>query len=72
MSHIALGLMGIGEMWSPETGWTDASSVLKSHNLKPLNLKPKEGLALINGTQFITAIGAKGMNDILSFDTVLQ
>ena len=27
LSHLALGLMGEGKMWSPETGWADASSV---------------------------------------------
>ena len=27
LSHLALGLMGEGKMWSPETGWADASDV---------------------------------------------
>lgn len=35
--------------------------VLESHNLKPLNLKPKEALALINGTQLITSLGAEAV-----------
>ncbi|PIO74543.1 hypothetical protein TELCIR_03449 [Teladorsagia circumcincta] len=38
--------------------WDDAAVVLKKHNLKPLELGPKEGLALINGTQMVTALGA--------------
>ena len=45
-------------MWSPESGWGEAKYVLESHNLKPLDLKPKEALALINGTQLITSLGA--------------
>ena len=31
---------------------------MESHNLKPIILGAKEGLALINGTQLITSIGA--------------
>jgi hypothetical protein len=27
LSHLALGLMGEGQMWSPETGWGDAKYV---------------------------------------------
>lgn len=48
-------------MWSPSTGVDDASVVLTKHGLKPLSLKPKEGLALINGTQMITALGAEAL-----------
>jgi histidine ammonia-lyase len=33
--------------------------VLQAHGLEPLELQAKEGLALINGTQFITALGAE-------------
>ncbi|VDL74985.1 unnamed protein product [Nippostrongylus brasiliensis] len=58
LAHLALGLLGEGKMWSPSTGWEDAAVVLKKHNLKPLELGPKEGLALINGTQMVTALGA--------------
>uniref|UniRef100_A0A158P7X9 Histidine ammonia-lyase n=1 Tax=Angiostrongylus cantonensis TaxID=6313 RepID=A0A158P7X9_ANGCA len=58
LAHLALGLLGEGKMWSPITGWDDADLVLKKNNLKPLELGPKEGLALINGTQMVTAIGA--------------
>jgi histidine ammonia-lyase len=58
LSHLALGLMGEGQMWSPKTGWQDASHVLKQNNLAPIQLGPKEGLAMINGTQLITSISA--------------
>lgn len=58
LSHIVLGLLGEGKMWSPSTGLEDASKVLLKHGLTPISLKPKEGLALINGTQMITALGA--------------
>ena len=61
LSHLALGLMGEGHMWSPQTGWGDANYVLESHNLTPITLGAKEGLALINGTQLITSIGAEAV-----------
>ncbi|XP_060764566.1 histidine ammonia-lyase [Neoarius graeffei] len=61
LSHLALGLMGEGKMWSPKSGWADAKYVLEAHGLKPISLKPKEGLALINGTQMITSIGAEAV-----------
>ncbi|XP_064632545.1 histidine ammonia-lyase-like isoform X1 [Lineus longissimus] len=61
MSHLALGMMGEGKMWSPETKWGEAGQVLKAHNLKPIQLTAKEGLALINGAQLITTLGAEAV-----------
>lgn len=61
LAHLALGMMGEGKMWSPESGWGDAKYVLESHGLSPIKLGPKEGLSLINGTQFITAIGVEAV-----------
>lgn len=53
-------MLGEGHMWSPKTGWAPAFEVLRENNLEPLELGPKEGLALINGTQMVTSIGALG------------
>ncbi|XP_073506789.1 histidine ammonia-lyase [Phyllobates terribilis] len=61
LSHLALGLIGEGKMWSPKSGWADAKYVLEAHGLKPVSLKPKEGLALINGTQMITSLGCEAV-----------
>jgi histidine ammonia-lyase len=47
-------------MWSPKTGWDEAGFVLKANGLEPMKLGYKEGLALINGTQLVTAVGALG------------
>ncbi|KAI6183550.1 Histidine ammonia-lyase [Aphelenchoides bicaudatus] len=58
LAHLALGMLGEGQMWSPKTGWTSAAEVLRENQLEPLELGPKEGLALINGTQMVTSIGA--------------
>lgn len=61
LSHLALGMLGEGKMWSPKTGWGNAAYVLEAHNLKPIKLGAKEGIALINGTQLITALGAEAL-----------
>ncbi|KAK2495176.1 hypothetical protein MC885_002351 [Smutsia gigantea] len=61
LSHLALGMIGEGKMWSPKSGWADAKYVLEAHGLKPVVLKPKEGLALINGTQMITSLGCEAV-----------
>lgn len=61
LAHLGLGLLGEGKMWSPETGWGEAKYVLESHHLKPISLKAKEGVALINGTQLITSLGAEAV-----------
>ncbi|MFY8274758.1 histidine ammonia-lyase [Pseudoalteromonas sp. SSDWG2] len=56
LSHLFLPLIGEGEFW--QDGKTVAASeLLKAHDLEPLELHAKEGLALINGTQFILSHG---------------
>ncbi|XP_065910340.1 histidine ammonia-lyase-like isoform X2 [Dysidea avara] len=62
LAHLALGLMGEGEMWSAKTGWANAETVLAVNGLKPIQLAAKEGLALINGTQLITSLGAEAVH----------
>uniref|UniRef100_A0AC35UFN6 Histidine ammonia-lyase n=1 Tax=Rhabditophanes sp. KR3021 TaxID=114890 RepID=A0AC35UFN6_9BILA len=58
LAHLALGMLGEGQMWSQKTGWDDAANVLKINGLEPIKLGPKEGLALINGTQMVTSMSA--------------
>ena len=60
LAHLFLPLIGLGKVY--ENGHLKPSSeVLDKHNLNPLILGPKEGLALINGTQFILAFAVKGV-----------
>ena len=54
LAHLFLPLIGLGKVWY-KGQIQETAGVLRKENLKPLELGPKEGLALINGTQFITA-----------------
>jgi len=60
LSHLFLPLIGLGEVFLKGEK-IPAGKALKDHNLKPLVLGPKEGLALINGTQFILAFAIKAV-----------
>jgi histidine ammonia-lyase len=54
LAHLFLPLLGLGEVrFMGKT--MNSSAVLAQFDLQPLSLGPKEGLALINGTQFIAA-----------------
>ena len=60
LSHLVLPLIGLGKVW--ENGEAvDTLPILQKHHLDPLILGPKEGLGLINGTQFILAHAIKGI-----------
>lgn len=57
LAHLALVLIGEGEaFWRGER--LTGAEALRRAGLQPTELGPKEGLALINGTQAMTAIGA--------------
>lgn len=60
LSHLFLPLIGLGEVFVKGEKFP-AGKILKDNNLKPLVLGPKEGLALINGTQFILAFAIKAV-----------
>ncbi|WP_306601122.1 histidine ammonia-lyase [Geothrix sp. 21YS21S-2] len=56
LAHMALLLVGEGLAWDG-TAHIPGGKALAKAGLKPITLEPKEGLALINGTQLITALG---------------
>jgi histidine ammonia-lyase len=56
LSHLSLPLIGLGEVVYKGEKRLSAD-VLNELNWQMLNLKSKEGLALINGTQFMSAYG---------------
>ncbi len=54
LAHLSLPLFGEGEVfWNGKK--TNASNMLTHFNLQVITLKSKEGLALLNGTQFMSA-----------------
>lgn len=61
LAHLSLPLIGLGECWVDGERRSSAD-VLASCGLDPVVLGPKEGLALINGTQFILAHAVKGVD----------
>jgi histidine ammonia-lyase len=60
LAHLFLPLIGLGQvLYHGEI--SETAPVLKTYGLEPLELGPKEGLALINGTQFIAAFAVKAV-----------
>jgi histidine ammonia-lyase len=60
LSHLFLPLIGLGECFYKGKK-ISTSEVFKLENISPITLGPKEGLALINGTQFILAFAVKAV-----------
>lgn len=56
LSHLALTLLGEGEVFYNGKRM-DTMDALEAEGIQPLTLNAKEGLALINGTQAMTAVG---------------
>ena len=54
LSHMTAAMIGVGEIWV-DGARVPAADALAKAGLAPLTLGPKEGLALLNGTQFSTA-----------------
>ena len=54
LAHLCLPLFGAGEVWYGGERM-DAAKALHSADLEPMPLAAKEGLALLNGTQFMSA-----------------
>lgn len=63
LAHLFLPLIGLGYLTRDSRSYIESEKVLKEHNLEPLKLQAKEGLALINGTQFIAAHAIKIVED---------
>jgi len=60
LAHMAAAMIGTGEVLCP-AGRLPAAEGLASAGLAPVVLGPKEGLALLNGTQFSTAYALAGL-----------
>lgn len=64
LAHMALPLLGLGQAFY-KGQLMDGGQALEMAGLKPVTLSSKEGLALINGTQVLTACGAIAAYDAL-------
>ena len=60
LAHLFLPLIGLGEVFY-NNRQQPTGNVLQHFSLAPIQLGPKEGLALINGTQFILSFAIKGV-----------
>jgi len=60
LAHLALPLVGEGEAMV-EGRRLDGAEALRTVGLAPLRLASKEGLSLVNGTQFMTSMAALGV-----------
>jgi histidine ammonia-lyase len=65
LAHLFLPLLGLGEVFHQHKR-QPAAAVLQQYGLQPLSLGPKEGLGLINGTQFILAHAVMGVYRLLN------
>ncbi|AYO57175.1 histidine ammonia-lyase [Chryseobacterium sp. 6424] len=68
LAHLVLPLIGLGKVWAGNA-IKDTAEVLQNFGITPLKLGPKEGLGLINGTQFILAHAVLGL---LKFEYLLD
>jgi histidine ammonia-lyase len=64
LAHLALPLIGRGEV-EFQGQRLPATLALEEAGLEPLALQPKEGLALLNGTQMMSAVGALVLADAI-------
>src|SRR6266536_1419665 len=60
LAHLALPLIGEGEAWV-DGELRPGAAALAAVGLEPVRLQAKEGLSLVNGTQFMAAFGALGL-----------
>lgn len=60
LAHMAAAMIGVGDIETAEDR-LPAAAALQNNGLEPATLGPKEGLALLNGTQFSTAYALAGL-----------
>ena len=63
LAHMAATMIGVGEIEAPN-GRMPAAEALTQYGLQPLTLGPKEGLALLNGTQFSMAYALAALFEV--------
>ena len=64
LSHCALAVIGEGEVWNAEGAVQPTADALAAAGLAPVQLRAKEGLALINGTDGILGMLCLALDDL--------
>ncbi|WP_199548402.1 histidine ammonia-lyase [Streptomyces sp. N35] len=64
LSHCALALMGEGDAEGPDGVVKPAGELLAAHGIKPVELREKEGLALLNGTDGMLGMLLMAIDDL--------
>jgi histidine ammonia-lyase len=62
-AHLVLAMMGEGELLAPDGARAPSGPALRAAGLAPVTLEAKEGLSLLNGTQFMAAVGCLAVVD---------
>lgn len=70
LSHCALTLMGEGEAEGPDGAVRPAAELLAEHGIEPVELREKEGLALLNGTDGMLGMLIMACADLARLFTV--
>jgi histidine ammonia-lyase len=63
LAHVALCLIGEGDVLHGAGGSAPTAEALRTAGIEPLTLEPKEGLALVNGTEGMLALGTLALHD---------
>ncbi|MEV4682580.1 histidine ammonia-lyase [Streptomyces kurssanovii] len=64
LSHCALALMGEGDAEGPDGSVRPAGELLAEHGIAPVELREKEGLALLNGTDGMLGMLVMALADL--------
>ncbi|MFX0033647.1 MAG: histidine ammonia-lyase, partial [Candidatus Hermodarchaeota archaeon] len=66
LAHLFLPLIGLGYLSKDGSKYLHSKEILDENGLEPIELNAKEGVALINGTQFISAFAVKIIEKFLN------
>ncbi|MFH7593785.1 histidine ammonia-lyase [Streptomyces racemochromogenes] len=69
LSHCALALMGEGDAEGPDGVVRPAGELLAEHGIEPVELREKEGLALLNGTDGMLGMLVMALADLRTLYT---
>ncbi|MFF5702316.1 histidine ammonia-lyase [Streptomyces sp. NPDC012794] len=69
LSHCALALMGEGDAEGPDGTVRPAGELLAEHGIEPVELREKEGLALLNGTDGMLGMLVMALADLRTLYT---